>query len=153
VESEKGKGSCFYFILPFSLYNEHPEALPEDVHPEIKMGKLPKTHILLVEDETINQLVTKHQLESWELQVRIAANGAEAIQMYKQQPLQAHPEDIQMPSWMDYATEKFEFWNPARASHPHYCLYCSSSDGRPGAVPGCWHGRLYRKTYRYAKPL
>lgn len=97
VESEKGKGSCFYFILPFSLYNEHPEALPEDVHPEIKMGKLPKTHILLVEDETINQLVTRHQLESWELQVSIAANGAEAIQMYKQHQYSLILMDIQMP--------------------------------------------------------
>jgi len=53
--------------------------------------------VLLVEDEPINQAVTKRQLESWNIQVTIAANGQEALDLCKKHRYHAILMDIQMP--------------------------------------------------------
>ena len=56
-----------------------------------------KGKILLVEDEAINQLVTKRQLELWGLQVEIAQQGEEAIDMHRRNPYDLIMMDIQLP--------------------------------------------------------
>jgi len=97
VESEPGKGSCFFFILPFSIYNELPQSETEHIHPEILIDQHINAKILLVEDEPVNQLVTKRQLETWGLTVDIANTGAEALLMYQNNHYDLILMDIQMP--------------------------------------------------------
>ncbi len=98
VESEPAKGSSFFFILPFALQGEQTEPIVEQLsHPEIKLQTLPNMQVLLVEDEPINQAVTKRQLESWNIQVTIAANGQEALDLCKKHRYHAILMDIQMP--------------------------------------------------------
>lgn len=98
VESEQGKGSSFFFILPFMQKAEATTATAEQAsHPEIKLQTLPNMQVLLVEDEQINQAVTRRQLESWGVRVSIAANGQEALDLCKQNRYDAILMDIQMP--------------------------------------------------------
>ncbi|MDD4806407.1 MAG: transporter substrate-binding domain-containing protein [Candidatus Cloacimonetes bacterium] len=97
VESEPGKGSCFFFILPFTLHKEVEDKLIlERIPLSVAEHKL-KGKILLVEDEAINQLVTKRQLELWGLQVEIAQQGEEAIDMHRRNPYDLIMMDIQLP--------------------------------------------------------
>jgi PAS domain S-box-containing protein len=104
VESEPQKGSNFFFILNFKSkaadrprYELQLEEANKDKEP------LPKMLILLVEDEPINQLVTKKQLERWNLEVRIANNGKEAIEIMLDYQFDCILMDIQMPE-MDGVT-------------------------------------------------
>lgn len=99
VESEQGKGSSFFFILPFTRKVEAPALISEQAtHPEIKLQNLPGMHVLLVEDEPINQAVTKRQLESWGIKVSIAANGQEALDLCDRYGYNAILMDIQLPT-------------------------------------------------------
>jgi signal transduction histidine kinase/ActR/RegA family two-component response regulator len=98
VESEQGKGSSFFFILPFELRTEDTEPLPDSSNPaEMKLAKLTGMEVLLVEDEPINQVVTRRQLESWDISVTVAANGLKALELCKDHHYHAILMDIQMP--------------------------------------------------------
>lgn len=97
VESEPGKGSVFFFIIPFSIYDSMPEIQSKSPQPEILIGDKIKGRILLVEDDYINQLFTKRQLENWGLTVEIANNGLQAYNFYKQRNYDLILMDIQMP--------------------------------------------------------
>lgn len=97
VESEQEKGSSFFFILPFAKAVEQPALVSQHSHPELKLQALPGMQVLLVEDEPINQAVTRRQLESWEIKVSIAANGQEALDLCAQNSYHAILMDVQMP--------------------------------------------------------
>lgn len=98
VESEQEKGSSFFFILPFAKAMEQPVLVSQHrSHPELKLQSLPGMQVLLVEDEPINQAVTKRQLESWDVKVSIAANGQEALDLCAKNRYHAILMDVQMP--------------------------------------------------------
>lgn len=98
VESEPGQGSNFFFIIPFAHKAEMiEEAGSEASHPEIMLQHLPGMQVLLVEDEPVNQVVTKRQLEGWDIQVTVAANGQEALDLCGKYGYDAILMDIQMP--------------------------------------------------------
>lgn len=97
VESEPGKGSTFFFILPFKIYDKVPELPPQRMQSEILKAPKLDGKILLVEDDHINQLVTKRQLETWGLAVEIAENGLQATDLYRLGDYDLILMDIQMP--------------------------------------------------------
>jgi len=118
VRSEVGKGSCFQFSIRFQTnhktddYAETTQSLdaqnqaqPNQKKPRIK---LLDAHILLVEDNVINQQVAEELLMSVGLRVSIAKHGLEAIQKAKEHTdIDLILMDIQMPE-MDglQATQK-----------------------------------------------
>ncbi len=128
VESEPGKGSCFFFIIPFGTFNEMSASIPESRHPEILVGKKIEGRILVVEDKPINQLVTQRQLESWGLTVNVAGNGLEAFQMHQQHPYDLILMDIQMPV-MDgiTATQKIRDMEVAQGRHTPIVAYTAAA--------------------------
>lgn len=94
VESIKGKGSTFFFTLPYKPVNVSSTKKPKiEKAPEIEKDKL-----MLVEDNLINQRLTKLILEKAGYQVITASNGQEAVDYYKKHDgIKLVIMDIQMP--------------------------------------------------------
>jgi signal transduction histidine kinase/CheY-like chemotaxis protein len=120
VTSENGKGSCF--VVKVRL--EHPDT-PHTVETIESMSALQSINtvvsplntvrsfsgnkILLVEDNFINQEVAKEQLKQLSLNVDVAENGLEAIELLKAQrsiPYELILMDCQMPEMDGYQATK-----------------------------------------------
>ncbi|MDR0853706.1 MAG: response regulator [Clostridiales Family XIII bacterium] len=112
IESEEGKGSKFIFTVKALRVDDDDELTGPDVRKEIhepEPHEFAGFHALLAEDIEINAEIILTLLESTELDIEIATNGAIALEKY-----QANPEkydiifmDVQMPVMDGYtATEK-----------------------------------------------
>ncbi|WP_224489766.1 response regulator [Robertkochia flava] len=117
LESELGKGSRFFFEILFDI----PEAVAE---PEIKEDTsapppesvidefLANLHILVVEDNKINQVITKKMLDKKGMSCDIANDGYEAIDMTQKNTYDLILMDIHMPGISGLAaTEKIRTFN------------------------------------------
>lgn len=95
VESELGMGSTFFFDIAMKFI----ETTDNDTTfiPEIKNYNLDGLHILIVEDNKINQVITKKMLTKKSITSEIANNGAEAISMAMKNKYDAILMDIHMP--------------------------------------------------------
>jgi CheY-like chemotaxis protein len=97
VESEPGRGSAFHFTLrlrqgaDIGQETEASADFPDDTPP------LPPLHILLAEDNDINQEIAAEILKSLGATLRMAANGAEALHLFEAEPFDLILMDIQMP--------------------------------------------------------
>lgn len=95
IESEVGKGSKFWFVLPLGIASVETDAVsaakPVDNKVELK-GR-----VLLVEDNPVNQMVAKKMLEKVGLQSVLAINGREALDYLAQEEFDAVLMDCQMP--------------------------------------------------------
>ncbi len=95
VESEFSKGSTFFFDAVFQV-------APENVTVEQSFTALidevkRNGHILLVEDNQINQLIAEELLKSAGFSIDIANNGQESIEMLNKRHYDLVLMDIQMP--------------------------------------------------------
>ncbi len=102
VESEVGKGSMFYFSAIFQVVSEDLQIAELDVakhEPNTKPIKegLRIGHVLLVEDNQINQLIAEELLKGVGYTVDIANNGQEALDMLEKCTYDIVLMDIQMP--------------------------------------------------------
>jgi signal transduction histidine kinase/CheY-like chemotaxis protein len=95
LESEPGKGSSFFFEINLKckdkLHSDTPSEIAEQEH------NLNGLHLLIVEDNKINQIITKKMLAKKEMTSDIAQNGTEAIEMAKINKYDAILMDIHMP--------------------------------------------------------
>jgi len=102
VESEKGKGSTFWFTV---LLGKQPEdRKPEVVIPEDIRGQ----RILIVDDHATNRLVLRELLRSWDCRFEEAENGDQALERLREALAENNPfrialVDMQIPV-MDGAT-------------------------------------------------
>lgn len=90
LDSEVGKGSCFWFALPLERGDA---ALDFDD----KQEHVPAAHILLVEDNPVNSMVAEGFLMRLGHSVVTAENGAEAEAIYKSQRFDIALLDINLP--------------------------------------------------------
>jgi len=99
VESEKGKGSTFYFTIP------NKPVFHQQIQRISNTEKKNKFTVLVAEDEEINYLYIEEALSGMDLNIMHAKNGMEAVEFCKE-----HPEiklvlmDIKMPLMNGYKT-------------------------------------------------
>jgi CheY-like chemotaxis protein len=82
IESEIGKGSSFIFEIPFKEIDK--KSISSDLIniDEMEIYKLSGSKVLLVEDNIINQDIIKGLLEGSGIDIDIANNGKEALDIY-----------------------------------------------------------------------
>ncbi len=108
VTSELNKGTTFSFAVAFPLAPDSYEQDAQDEHQNEIMFTVSseKEHLLLVEDNEINQMVAQEMLEAAGYSVDIADNGQEALQKIEQNTYDAILMDIQMPVMDGYTATK-----------------------------------------------
>ena len=109
VESQAGKGSTFTISLRLPLASQplqegHPPEWPDAIQPRAPWMGMESVfagrHILLVEDNELNQEIASTILEEAGFRVTVASNGAEAVDLVlasAQAPFDLALMDLQMP--------------------------------------------------------
>src|SRR5262249_38396132 len=94
VESTPGVGSTFWFLLPLK-----PAAEPEETPSDVEINRVPplKGHILVVDDNPVNQIVTVRAVGSLGYVTAVVSGGKEAIEAVKREGFDAVLMDCQMP--------------------------------------------------------
>ncbi|WP_264534962.1 ATP-binding protein [Flavobacterium sp. N1736] len=95
LKSEVGKGSTFTFKLDFSINNE-----PMEKVEEVKLyndTQLKHKSILLIEDNKINQMITRKMLENKAICCEIIDNGEEAVELLKVKHFDMILMDVHLP--------------------------------------------------------
>ncbi|MGN0778672.1 MAG: ATP-binding protein [Aristaeellaceae bacterium] len=107
VESKKGVGTTFFVELPVELLPEGQTA----AHPAHDLSgiELRGRHILLAEDNDLNAEIAMTQLEEAGLTVTRAADGQEAVALFRQHPAGTYAAilmDIMMPCMDGHAATR-----------------------------------------------
>lgn len=89
VSSQVGSGSTFYFYLPASVEKPKQETVTKNRLPEEKGKK-----ILLMDDEPLLRNSVKEFLEDYGHEVAVAAEGKEAVSLYKKAKEMKAPFDV-----------------------------------------------------------
>ncbi len=98
LESTLGKGSKFWFDISFNVSEELGEDVSlEKVKFNIDYTALENVSILVVEDNKINQMITKKILEKNKMVCQVADNGMDAIKMVHENNFEVILMDIHMP--------------------------------------------------------
>lgn len=144
VESEWQKGSKFWFTIP--LIAEEPGAKEPFYNKQKILDLLNEYRILLVEDNLINQKITRLTLEKEGCHVDLANNGAEGFEKYQQNLYDLVLMDIQMPV-MDglVATKKIRAFEKSENDRHSFIIALSANalkDDREKAMESGMDGFL-----------
>ncbi len=96
LKSELGVGSTFYFNIRYKKGEEEdlPLAVSKDTVDSISLKGM---KIILVEDNRLNQFLVKSLMQKREIEIDIANNGLEGLQMIQKNEYDLVLMDIQMP--------------------------------------------------------
>ncbi|MBF0352476.1 MAG: response regulator [SAR324 cluster bacterium] len=95
VESALDHGSVFTVMLPLQAVSEHPEETPS--HQPSQENVLHGKHILMAEDNPVNQLMMQAIFEDIPCQLVVTANGEEALNYCRETRPDIILMDIHMP--------------------------------------------------------
>ncbi len=110
VKSKLGKGSTFFFTLTYEIadYNKTKQQTkitkPTKITPLIDYKNY---KILIVEDNKLNQIVTKSILSKYKFKTQICENGKEATEILKTKQFDIILLDLHMPVMDGYEAAKF----------------------------------------------
>lgn len=128
VTSNAQSGSTFWFTMPFIPQEKRANEVekPIDVAEDALVG----AHILLVEDNAINQHLTRRLLEKEGCKVGIAASGRLALEALRENSYDLILMDVQMPD-MDGLTATVEIrkMEPPGQRVPIIALTANAMDG------------------------
>lgn len=96
VDSSPQNGSKFFFELLLPLA-EQSASTTNVYQPNLDRLSISNINILLVEDNKVNQLVAEKFLNKWGVDVTIAENGQEAVDIVKKESFSLILMDLQMP--------------------------------------------------------
>lgn len=126
VKSQVNVGSTFYFDLAYEEASESAEQILPQYSTEDP--NLSGYHILLVEDNVMNQLVAKRFLLKWGAEVTIADNGLKAIEALKNLNYDLVLMDLQMPEMNGYETTAFIRENPHKVTNADVPILALTAD-------------------------
>jgi two-component system sensor histidine kinase/response regulator len=96
VDSQQQQGSTFWFEVAFTPARQASANLSAALSPPAPPARL-QGQVLLVEDNAVNQLVAQAFLEAFGLQVTLAENGLQAVEMTAERRFDLVLMDCQMP--------------------------------------------------------
>jgi signal transduction histidine kinase len=94
VNSEKGKGSNFYFDVVLPLYKQQQEVKEETI---LSTDGLKNFRVLIAEDNKVNMIVARKVMQKWGIQVTEAENGQIACDKFTTQDFDLVLLDLEMP--------------------------------------------------------
>jgi signal transduction histidine kinase/ActR/RegA family two-component response regulator len=99
LKSELGKGTTFFFEIPLEYDKNADKPKKEEVKKINKMDSLDLSNvkILIVEDNKINQMITKKILNKMNLYCDVVDNGEAAVEKVKEEVYDVVLMDIHMP--------------------------------------------------------
>jgi len=98
LESQLGQGSKFWFDISLDVSEVQDEDNnPNNIIYDIDYVALENVSILVVEDNKINQMITKKILEKNKMKCQVADNGMDAIKLVKENNFEVILMDIHMP--------------------------------------------------------
>jgi signal transduction histidine kinase/ActR/RegA family two-component response regulator len=99
VKSELGKGTTFYFEIPleYTVLKEDQSEPQSNLFENAEDLDLTNVRILVVEDNKINQMITKKILTKMNLKCDIVDNGEDAVEMIRNNKFDIILMDIHMP--------------------------------------------------------
>ena len=128
VESTPGKGSSFWFRIPFGTASAKApgsKAVDSQHVPKQLSGR-----ILLAEDNPTNQMIVQTMLHKLGLSVDVAGNGIEAVDAVKTRPYDVVLMDIAMPEMGGIeATRRIRELDPGKARIPLIALTAHAMRG------------------------
>ena len=104
IESEENQGTTFYFTIAFKQEKE--KNIKVEIPQKDEEINFLKLNILVVEDNKINQMVTRKIIESKNYNCIMANNGFEALELVKNNKFDVILMDINMPILNGYETSK-----------------------------------------------
>ena len=109
LRSVEGKGSVFSFVIDFKLGEQTFIETKKEYNGIVFHNK----HLLIVEDNKINQMITKKMLESKNITCEIIDNGEDAIEAVKKNHYDLVLMDVHLPGINGTeATKKIREFNP-----------------------------------------
>lgn len=107
VESQEGKGTTFSFSLTFSKSTRSNQLSSQVAQTRLtSLTGLEGAHILLVEDNKVNQIVASKFLKKWSINFDIADNGLIAVDLIQQGNYELVLMDLHMPELDGYEATK-----------------------------------------------
>lgn len=129
-ESRPGQGSCFRLQVPLALPAPGAaQPLPPRRAQAQALRHAEQCTVLIVEDNAINQLVTRGMLLKLGYRVRTADNGAEALELLRRERVDAVLLDCQMPVMDGFAACRALRTLPGCAELPVLALTAHSHSG------------------------
>jgi len=104
VESTQGKGSMFWFTLPFTLSSLQKKK--SEVHSLEVSSDFRQKLVLVAEDNAINQRIVSYHLQKMGFEIDLAADGQQALEKYHSRRFDLVILDIQMPVMDGYQVAK-----------------------------------------------
>jgi two-component system sensor histidine kinase/response regulator len=149
LESELGKGSTFYFTVPFEV-QERP--LTEPTSDEERLTRCHDMSVLIVDDNAVNRRILEAMLTRWRMKPVLAESGRTglAAMQARRAAGKAFPLvllDFQMPEMDGFAVAEAIRKDPGLADTP---LLMLTSSGQLGDAARC---RLLGRTGYLMKPI
>jgi len=98
VESESGKGSTFYFTLPYNANSNSQKIIEQTSVTAEKENDFMKLKILIVEDDEVSLMLTERYVKDYSKEILTAGTGYEAVEVCRNNPdIDIILMDIRMP--------------------------------------------------------